>query len=261
MATAAAALPTAVKGTGKLTTEGARGTISAAAAGTAEAIEGSSEGARTPAEGCGFKLPEGGCPAMGPGHGRSGNRSGASKLGSAEPSWAARTSGNEVPGAVVDSGWEAPTMGPVESTVAAAGPRRGPKAWSMPRAAQARASSGRCKHPRSSTDEEVDELANTSDSWQPEAAEEWLPGVVVPPGQTSARARAASSAALATPNAELPARAAARAIAAIAKAALTAAGPGWPEAWARSLPSEKSAMMRRREGAEGLRTVRKDECG
>jgi hypothetical protein len=58
MATAVAAMPTAVKGTGKLTTVGARGTASAAAAGTAEAIEGNIEGARTPAEGCCSELSE-----------------------------------------------------------------------------------------------------------------------------------------------------------------------------------------------------------
>jgi hypothetical protein len=67
--------------------------------------------------------------------------------------------------------------------------------------------------------------------------------------------------------AELPAEAAARAIAAIANAAFTAAGPGWPEAKAKNLPSEKSAMTKhgrragRRVWAEGLRTVRVDECG
>jgi hypothetical protein len=44
--------------------------------------------------------------------------------------------------------------------------------------------------------------------------------------------------------------AAARAIAAIANAAFTAAGPGRPEALVKSLPSEKSAMTQhgRRQG-------------
>jgi hypothetical protein len=155
----------------------------------------------------------------------------------------ARTPGGEMQGALVDrASCGATPMGPSLSTVTTAGPRSGPRAWPMPRAAQARASSGTSKQPLSSSDEEGAGLGPTADSSSTDPAVDEDAEGAVPPGHTSASARAASSAAMATPDAEQPAEAAARAIAAIANAAFTAAVPGRPEAFMKSLPSEKSAM-------------------
>ena len=134
-------------------------------------------------------------------------------------------------------------MGPSLSTVNAAGPRSRTKAWPMPHAAQARASSGKTERPLSSKDEEGAGLGAMSESVTTDPVVDKDSEGEVPPGHTSASAQAASSAALATPDAVQPAEAAARAIAAIAKAACTADGPGRPEACTKSLPSEKSAMM------------------